>query len=234
MPASESRIQVAVCEDHDALRNILVSVLPEYGLRFFGVPSAEALDRLMAERQVDLVVLDIGLPGEDGFSAASRLRLERPGLGIVMLTARALVADRVHGLNLGADLYFVKPVDIEELAAALVSLHRRLSPLRAPRTLRWTLAEGETMLETPEGSRVGLTANEGVFLSAVMRKPGTPLERRDLFEALGWASSPLTDKRLETLVSRLRNKVSRAAPGTVFPLRTIHAVGYAFKEERDL
>ena len=232
MTESAHQIQVAVCEDNDALRGILVSVLPEYGLRVFGAPTAEALDRLLTEREIDLLVLDIGLPGEDGFSVAARLRIERPRLGIVMLTARSLVADRVHGLNLGADFYFVKPVDMEELAAALGSLHRRLNRTQGKAVHPWKLDKGLSRLETPEGGSVDLTANELLFLTALMDQPGVTLDRMGLFHIMGWASDPHTDKRLEVLISRLRSKVSQCVPGLAFPLRTQHGTGYAFKDER--
>ena len=106
MAQAESPIQVAVCEDDDDLREILVSGLPHFGLRTFGVGSVEALDHLLAQREVDLLVLDIGLPGEDGFSAARRLRAERPGLGIAILTTPKglLTGKDARKQNLGGEI----------------------------------------------------------------------------------------------------------------------------------
>lgn len=227
-------IQVAVCEDNDALRDILVSVLPKFGLRVFGVGSSEALDCLLAEREVDLVVLDVGLPGEDGFSAAARLRIERPHLGIVMLTARAVLEDRIRGLNQGADLYFVKPVDMAELAAALTSLHRRVLQLKQRPRRSWRFRPLARTLETPRGHVVELTDNENRILERLLQEPGAVVDRELLIESLDWALDAKTYQRLATTVSRLRAKVAQRAPEEPLPLRTQHGSGYAFRAERDL
>ena len=226
-------IQVAVCEDNDALRDILVSVLPRFGLRVFGVGSSEALDRLLQERPVDIVVLDIGLPGEDGLSAAARLRRERPHLGIVMLTARALLDDRIRGMQQGADLYFVKPVDMAELAAALTSLHRRLAQAKPPLRQPWKLLRGRGVLEAPDGTAIDLTENERLILACLLADPGTSVDREELIRALHWEGSEKVYMRLASAVSRLRAKVAGAAPEDAFPLRTLHGTGYAVRLDED-
>ena len=228
MAQAESPIQVAVCEDDDDLREILVSGLPHFGLRTFGVGSVEALDHLLAQREVDLLVLDIGLPGEDGFSAARRLRAERPGLGIAILTARALVDDRIRGLNLGADFYFVKPVDLRELAAALKNLYRRVAQDRTPPPRSWRLLKGRAVLETPEGLQVDLTHSEQRLLTCLLAEPGQARSRDELFLCLGWDYGGTADRRLETTLSRLRTKVTQAGATNPLPLRARHGVGYAF------
>ena len=226
-------IQVAVCEDNDALRDILTSVLPKFGLRVFGVASAEALDRLLGERDMDIVVLDIGLPGEDGLSACARLRRERPNLGIVMLTARALLDDRIRGMNQGADLYFVKPVDMAELAASISSLHRRVVQLKTRPQQPWKLARGRGVLEAPTGVAIDLSENECLILSRLLQEPGVPVDREDLLHALAWPSDSKVYQRLASIVSRLRAKVVLAAPEDAFPLRTIHGTGYVFRMDED-
>lgn len=226
-------IQVAVCEDNDALRDILVSVLPKFGLRVFGVGSAEALDRLLQEREIDIVVLDLGLPGEDGLSAAARLRRERPSLGIVMLTARALLDDRIRGMNQGADLYFVKPVDMAELAASLASLHRRVLQLKARPRQPWRLARGRGVLEAPSGVAINLTESECLILARLFQSPGLPLDREELVSALAWPSDIKVYQRLASIISRLRAKVVEAVPEEAFPLRTIHGTGYVFRMDED-
>lgn len=234
MTTPQPQIEVAVCEDNDALRDILVSVLPKFGLRVYGVASAEALDRLLAERGVDLVVLDIGLPGEDGFSAATRLRIERPDLGIVMLTARALVDDRIRGLNQGADLYFVKPVDMGEFAAALTSLHRRVAQIKAKPSQLWKLSKGLGVLEAPNGTVIDLTENERLILSRMLAIPGAIVDREDLLLALNWEGNEKAYQRLASAISRLRSKVAQAAPDQALPLRTLHGTGYVFRVEDGL
>ena len=233
MTKPEAPIRVAVCEDDDDYRDILLYGLRKLGLQAFGVSSSEALDHLLAEREVDLVVLDIGLPGEDGFSAAARLRQERPQLGIAMLTARIMVEDRIRGLNQGADLYFLKPVDLGELAAALASLHRRLAARTTKPTRPWHLAKGRAVLETPDGVAVALTEPELHLLGRLLTTPGTTVERADLLLALGWPQDDKADHRLATVISRLRSKVSRATPAYILPLRARHGTGYVFAVEED-
>ena len=229
MDHSFAPIQVAVCEDNDALRDILVSVLPRFGLRVFGVGSSEALDRLLQERPVDIVVLDIGLPGEDGLSAAARLRRERPHLGIVMLTARALLDDRIRGMHQGADLYFVKPVDMAELAASLTSLHRRLAQAKPRLRQPWKLSPGRGVLEAPDGTAIDLTENERLILTRLLADPGASVDREELLRALSWQEDDRVYQRLASTVSRLRAKVAAAAPEDAFPLRTLRNTGFAFR-----
>ena len=226
-------IQVAVCEDNDALRDILVTLLPKFGHRVFGVGSSEALDRLLEERTVDIVVLDVGLPGEDGFSTAARLRQERPHLGIVMLTARVQTEDRIRGMNQGADLYFTKPVDMAELAAALGSLHRRLAQQHPQRPRTWRLSAGRGVLESPSGTALDLTENERIILGRLLAEPGAPVDRADLIRALSWPEGDRAYQRLASTISRLRTKAAASAPEDAFPLRTLHGTGYAFRVEGD-
>lgn len=221
-------IQVAVCEDDDDLRDILVCSLPHFGLQTFGTGSAEALEPMLEGRAIDVVILDIGLPGEDGFSLARRLRMERPQLGIVMLTARTLVEDRVRGLNQGADLYFAKPVDLRELAAAISSLCRRLAWTRPGATSAWLFNRNRESLTTPDGRVLELTTMESRLLDRLLARPGETVPRADLYELLGWPCDEKASHRLDTLISRLRSKAAQATRDHVLPLRARHGVGYAF------
>jgi DNA-binding response OmpR family regulator len=127
VPSTAPLIDVIVCDDNHIMRSLLSEVLLGYGLRVHGVASAEALDQQLADKHVDLVLLDVGLPDEDGLSVAARLRLAHPHLGIVMLTARDEEPGRTRAMAQGADHYFVKPFDTAELAAALIGLHARRS-----------------------------------------------------------------------------------------------------------
>lgn len=227
-------ISVAVCEDDDDLRDILASGLPHYGFRVFGVGNAEHLDPLLANREIELLILDLGLPGEDGYSVAQRLRLEHPALGIVILTARGLLEERIRGLSLGADLYFVKPVDLGELSAAMISLHRRVAHRQSPVEQTWRLKKGKAELETPAGRSVELTAQELTLLDRMMARPGVTMDRHALCEALGWLADERVDHRLEGLISRLRKKVAAISPEEPLPIKARHGQGYAFLSEDGL
>ena len=231
MCIDQSLIPIAVCEDDGYLMDILASGLPHFGFRVFGVPSAERLDALLANRDIDLLILDLGLPGEDGYSVASRLHHERPGLGIVMLTARGMLEERIRGLSLGADLYFVKPVDLGELAVALGNLHRRITQGRRTAPRPWRLHKRKAELETPMGLTVGLTLHEVILLDQLMARPGFTFERQRLCDALDWPPDDRVDHRLETLISRLRKKVGAASPEDPLPIKARHGLGYAFLTE---
>lgn len=226
-----TRIPVAVCEDDGDLRDILASGLPHFGFRVFGVGGAEQLDEVLAHRDIDLLVLDLGLPGEDGFSVVRRLQLERPGLGIVILTARGRLEERVRGLSLGADHYFVKPVDLAELALVLGNLHRRIVQARDTAPPAWRLNKRTAELETPAGIPVPLTLNEMTLLGQFLANPGRTLDRHTLCGALQWPADERVDHRLETLISRLRKKVDALAGEDRLPIRTRHGQGYAFLAE---
>lgn len=122
---STDKLRVFLVEDTDDLREEIVFGLNALGLEVSGFADANALYRAMAVKPCNIVVIDVGLPGEDGFSIAAHLR-DNHALGIVFLTARAALDDRLHGLGLGADNYLVKPIDVRELAATLFALGRRL------------------------------------------------------------------------------------------------------------
>ncbi len=120
------RIPIVICEDDEELRRILVVGLRYFGIDACGVGDGVALDTALAADRATVVVLDIGLPGEDGLSIARRLSASSSSLmGIILLTARGSMEDRTQGICSGADAYFVKPVDLRELASAVQNLHRR-------------------------------------------------------------------------------------------------------------
>ncbi|MEI7614472.1 MAG: response regulator transcription factor [Betaproteobacteria bacterium] len=121
------RIPIIICEDDEELRSILVVGLRYFGIDACGVGDGVALDTALAADRATVVVLDIGLPGEDGLAITRRLSASRPSVvGIILLTARGAVDDRIEGIRSGADAYFVKPVDLRELASAVQNLHRQL------------------------------------------------------------------------------------------------------------
>lgn len=226
------KIHVVACEDHALMREYIVSGLTGVGILCVGVCDGAELDAHLGRNQVDIVILDIGLPGEDGYSIATRLRQEHPHLGIIMLTARDQTDDKVQGLDCGADLYFTKTVGIRELASALGSLHRRLS-LSRPASARWRLDGLRSCLITPSGVEVALTDNELRFLTPLLDQPGTVIDRDRLSLALDQVPDIYAMRRMETMLSRLRAKVQKASPGEALPVRARHGRGYAFLSEAE-
>lgn len=221
-------IQVALVEDDRDLLDDVAFSLRDEGLNVAACADGRELDRLLARESFDVVVLDIGLPGEDGLSIARRLRRTLPQLGIVMLTARTAAHDRVQGMVDGADVYLGKPVDLRELALVIRALARRLAVGDAPSEQELTLLVADNTLLCPSGERIDLTPSETVVLSRLARATGRQASRRQIIEAFGGTYLDYDERRLETIVSRLRRKLEAAGlpPDTV---RAIRGSGYALQ-----
>ncbi|MDD5297313.1 MAG: response regulator transcription factor [Rhodocyclaceae bacterium] len=217
-------LDIIVVDDEPALRDILAAGLAHFGHRVRGANDGAELDALLSAAPADTVILDVGLPGENGYEIAARLRQSWRG-GIVMATAWGDIDRRVHGLNVGADAYLVKPLDLRELAAVLESLARRLLP---PAQSPWRLDTSRSVLHTPAGVAIPLTAHEYLFLAPLVRNLGENIARSILFQRLAYPDSRHGDLRLEALVSRLRAKVRRLAPLEPLPVQGRTNLGYAF------
>ncbi|MBF0325855.1 response regulator transcription factor [Magnetospirillum moscoviense] len=228
--------RIAIVEDETSLRADVVEYLSACGHEALGCGDGRELDAVLADKPVDIVILDVNLPGEDGFSIAKRLR-DHSDVGIIMLTARNVGIDRVVGLEIGADVYLVKPVELRELEAQIRTLSRRLKlfPPCAPTVSRtaspslsgWAYdAVGWTVL-APDGQSVKLTANERVFVSLLVEQPGEPVSRDDIFKALGKRQWDPSDRSVDSMVRRLRAKAQDAL-GCELPIEAVHGTGYAF------
>jgi two-component system response regulator PhoP len=230
-------LRVLVVEDEDELRELTVSELSERGLSVTGLASAEALYRHLSVHVCDIVVLDVGLPGEDGYTVARHLR-QVAGVGVVMLTGRGSAGDMVRGLDTGADLYLVKPVDMDVLAASITSLARRLAevspPAPAPEMASapasgWSLGAGDWNLCPPDAAPLPLSESERSFLQTLFANPGTPVDRETLIQAITAQPWDFDPHRLEVLVHRLRARV-RALTGLSLPVRAVRGAGYLYAE----
>lgn len=221
-------LHVIVVEDDPDLREEIVMGLQALGFDCLGVGDAPALYRQLVLRRPDIVVLDVGLPGEDGFSVAGHLRLT-PGIGVLMLTARGALEDRVRGLDGGADAYLVKPVALEELASNLRSLARRLvSPqIVAESANKWHLEAGGWVLREPNGRTVVLTATERTLVERLLSTPDRVVAREDLMGTLAENRQDYDPHRLDVLLSRLRRKLTDA--GLESPIQVVRGIGYLFR-----
>lgn len=244
-------LKVAVVEDEPDLREEFCEFLRLSGMEAVGLSGGRELDAHLKSHATDAVLLDINLPDDDGFSIAARLREaggEQAGgtpsandLGVVMVTSRAALDDRVRGLRMGADAYLVKPVDLQELVATLKSVCRRLTRAgtavdTAAKTNRarrpvvgppagWSLGRLGWELTGPDGRAIALTAAEHDFLVRLAATPGRPVPRADL---LGRCNDKDDGdlRRLDAVVRRLRRKVESDI-GLPLPVRSVHGVGYA-------
>ncbi len=217
-------LDIIVVDDDPTLRAILSSGLAHFGHRVRTANDGAEMDALLSAAPAEAIILDVGLPGENGFEIAARLRRHWQG-GIIMATGLGDVEQRVLGRDSGADIYLVKPVDLRELASAVDSLARRLS---VPASPAWRLDASLSMLRTPAGIPIPLTGHECLLLRPLFDRAGENVPRAILFQALDYPDGRHGDRRLEALVSRLRAKLRERAPGEPLPLRGRTNLGYAF------
>jgi DNA-binding response OmpR family regulator len=222
------RIRVVVVEDNlDLLDDVLFN-LQQRGFDAFGCDDGRALDRHLQDQGAEVLVLDLGLAGEDGLSIARRLRQSHPLLGIVMLTARSGLEDRIRGHREGADSYLCKPVHMDELAAVVSSLARRVGTARAGDGGSWRIEVPAMRLRAADGTAIELTGMECTVLAAIARAPHQHASRRMLIEALGQDRLLFDERRLESCVSRLRRKLAAHLPADApSPLKAMRGDGYS-------
>ncbi|WP_313255932.1 response regulator transcription factor [Stenotrophomonas acidaminiphila] len=228
-------IRIWVVEDDPEWRGMVVDELEYHGAEVRGIDSVEALYRELAVDRCDILVLDVGLPGEDGLSATGHLR-RMDGMGIVLVTGRSGTADMAHGLSVGADVYLPKPLELPVLVAALHSLHRRMSQsapalAAAGETVAaWSLRSDGWDLQAPNGKVLTLTVAERGFLRELFAAHGEAVERERLIAAVTDQPWDFDPHRLEVLVHRLRTRV-RNATGAMLPVRALRGVGYLLASE---
>ena len=218
-------IHIAMVEDDADLLDEMGFNLRQQGFQVTLCANGKDFERVLQTERIDVAVLDIGLPGESGLSIARRLRRNHPLCGIVILTARSGVGDRVHGMEEGADAYLSKPVDMRELALVIRAIARRVASAEVVDGGGFVLVERDQALLLPDGQRLELTRSETLLLSRLARAQGQQATRQQLVEALGESYRDYDTRRLEAIVSRLRQKFNRAGM-KVEALRAIRNTGY--------
>lgn len=221
--------RVIVVEDVPDLCEDLCIHLSDAGFRVVGVADGAGLDAALAQAPAELLVLDLGLPGESGVQIATRLRASHPRLGIVMLTGRSLLPDRIAGHAAGADAYLVKPVHMAELVLVLRNLAARLQPPPASPP-PWQLDVRAMRLRHPGGVVLALTGAETHLMHTLAAATAQRAGRRALVQALGYRWDTYDERRLEAIVSRLRRKLVGQLGLADSPLRSLRGEGYAFVE----
>ena len=225
-------MRILVVEDEPEMARILQLGLQEEGHTV--VAASNGLDALSIARQYefDAVVLDVMLPGLDGFTVAQRLRESRRSTPILMLTARDAVPDMVRGLDKGADDYLTKPFSFEVLLARLRALSRRGTNVRAP-----ILEVGGLRLDPAthevhrSGHRIALTRTEFAFLALLMRRPGQVMTREVILDSVWGFDKTIESNTIDAFVRLLRNKID--LHGEPRLIHTVRGIGYVLREERE-
>lgn len=225
---------IAIVDDEPDIRASIAEYMQMHGFRTSEADGAAALRRLFArDEEVDLVILDIRMPGEDGLSLARWLR-EHAKSGVIMLTASGDTIDRVAGLEVGADDYIPKPFDLRELLARVRSVLRRVAAMPTKATMPDQVRFGSFILDlasreltTEAGEPVALTSMEFDLLKVFATHPNRVLSRDQLLDLAHARGAEPFDRSIDIRVARLRRKIE-AVPDRPEILKTVRGVGYIF------
>lgn len=229
---------ILIVDDDADIREMLVAYLARQGLKASGAADGRAMRRVLARERVDLLVLDLMLPGEDGISLCRELRAPgQPPLPIVMLSARADEADRILGLELGADDYLPKPFAARELLARVRSVLRRTRMLPPPiaaetpqphiRFGTWTLDTVARHLVDEAGTVVALSGAEYRLLRVLLQHPQRILNRDQLLQLTQGRDADVFDRSIDLLVSRVRQRLRDDVREPRY-IKTVRNEGYVF------
>jgi DNA-binding response OmpR family regulator len=228
--------RILVCDDEVGLREMVQEYLAKRGFKVSTAANADELRTILASGGIDLIVLDINMPGEDGLSALRSLRADNP-VPVIMLTAAGEVIDRILGLEMGADDYLGKPVDLRELEARIKAVLRRkgepattesvASSKTSARFGDYTLHIDTARLEAEGGTEVQLTAMEFNLLKVFAENKGRVLNRDQILEQAHDRSWDPFDRSIDIRISRLRRKIEKN-PSKPTIIKTVRGLGYIY------
>jgi two-component system OmpR family response regulator len=226
---------ILIVDDHRELRELVSRALAKEGFRVSAAADGRAMRQALADSRIDLVLLDLMLPGEDGLSLCRSLR-SQSDIPIIMLTAKGDEVDRVIGLEMGADDYLPKPFGSRELVArirAVLRRNRRSTAASDPeqpkhyRFDRWRLDTGRRELVRSDGTVVPLSTGEYDLLVVLVERPQRVLSRDQLLDLARGRGATALDRSIDTQVSRLRRKVEED-PADPKIIKTVWGGGYMF------
>lgn len=226
---------ILVVDDHAEIRELIERFLSDHGYRVTTAADGVIMKRVLADAAIDLIVLDLMMPGEDGLSLCRNLRAESD-IPVIMLTAMGEETDRIVGLEMGADDYLPKPFNPRELLARIKAILRRTAGAHervnqeAPERLEfqgWTLLPKARELIDPAQTLVPVSTAEFALLMAFVTRPGRVLSRDQLLDLARGRDSRAFDRSIDTLVSRLRRKLGDP-PRNPQIIKTVRGGGYVF------
>ncbi len=234
---------ILVVDDDESIRDLINDYLAENGYRISRAANGIEMQAVLKSDMADLIVLDVKMPGDDGFSLARKVR-QTSDVPIIMLTGQGHEVDRVLGLELGADDYLTKPFSPRELLARIKAVLRRYegtterdtdARLKRENELRtyhfqgWELSTGARKLTSPQGTRVELTNGEYALLVTFLKSPRQVLSRDQLLES-SRLHDDIYDRSIDVQILRLRRKIE-SDPNEPKLIRTERGAGYFFDAE---
>lgn len=227
---------VLIVDDEPAIGELIRNYLKRHGFRVSIAQDGAGLRKVMAESPVDLVLLDLGLPGEDGLALTRHIRA-RSNVGVIIVTGSGEAVDRVVGLELGADDFVAKPFDLRELLARIRSVMRRTVHAADPsaeasacaelRFAGWRLDTQSRRLFSPGGDEIALTTGEYELLHAFTASPHKVLSRDQLLQATRNRGAAPYDRAIDMQVTRLRRKIEEDPDHPVL-IKSVRGAGYLF------
>jgi len=239
----ERALHILVVDDDPRIRQMLTRYFEQEGYRVSAAADGAAMRAQLNGKPVDVILLDIVMPGEDGLTIAREIRASSD-VAIIMLTGRDEVLDRVVGLEVGADDYIAKPFHLREVLARVKSVARRrkAAPERVVRSEEkaedlirfdgWLLDTARRRLVSPSGEDVALTSGEFDLLAELAKHPGRVFSRETLMEQTRGHGLRAFDRTIDAQIARLRKKIERD-PKSPTIVKSIRAVGYVFTAKVD-
>jgi DNA-binding response OmpR family regulator len=235
---AERSLHILVVDDDPRIRQMLTRYFEQEGYRVSAAADGAAMRAKLNASPVDVILLDVVMPGQDGLTIAREIR-HKSDVGIIILTTRDEVLDRVVGLEVGADDYVAKPFHLRDVLARVKSVARRRKPVpdRAVRSedngedvIRfdgWLLDIARRRLVSPSGEDVALTSGEFDLLAALAKHPGRVFSRETLMEHTRGHALKAFDRTIDAQIARLRKKIERN-PKSPMIVKSVRAVGYVF------
>ena len=232
---AQSAPNILVVEDDRETRTLIAKYLRSNACNVTAVADGREMARAMTDHRVDLLILDVMLPGEDGLSLCRKVRAQSQ-TPIIMLTARGEAVDRIVGLEMGADDYLAKPFNPRELLARINAVLRRRDAAWAASAaegataltfLGWRIDVRRRELRNPAGARVAMTSAEFDLLRTFCERPGRVLSRDSLLDLTQGRSAGSFERSIDVLVSRIRRKIE-PDPQVPTLIKTVRSGGYVF------
>ena len=241
MPNGKINPTVLVVDDTEDIRVLLSVILKRHGLNVALASSGIEMDEVLARKKIDLIILDIMMPGEDGLAFCRRLQL-KPSPPIIMLSAKDQDADKISGLDFGAEDYVSKPFSPEELMARVRVVLRRaevtaaiVSDAAVEHVLGWRLETKFRKLTSPDNQTLSLSAAEYAVFRVFIENRDRPLKREFILISMAGLHGNSTVRALDTIISRLRRRLREIAPTASKHeelIQTVYGIGYMLKPER--
>jgi DNA-binding response OmpR family regulator len=234
---------ILVVDDDPRIRQMLTRYFEQEGYRVAAASDGAAMRGHLAANGVDIILLDVVMPGDDGLTLAREIRA-RSGVGIIMLTGRDEMLDRVVGLEVGADDYIAKPFHLREVLARVKSVLRRRkasadpvapNPTQGADTIRfdgWILDIARRRLESPAGVEIALTTGEFDLLATLVKQPGRVFDRDTLMDLTRGRAWEAFDRTIDAQIARLRKKIEEN-PQRPALIKSVRGVGYVFTGKVD-